>query len=288
MSDDAKITIDVLLAAKALVERDLRLNLITEEKLRFTIEARRDHATKLVESGMSQRQAAKVLGVDQKTISNDLRKNSSETEENVLTEDESKPKTKAEKRAAREVELAAKQQALPQKRYGVILADPEWRFEPYSRESGMDRAADNHYPTSATDEICQRDVPSISAEDCVLFLWATSPMLRDAFRVMEAWGFEYKSSAVWDKIHIGTGYWFRNRHEYLLVGTKGDVPAPAMGEQFASLMAIPRKEHSAKPEQFYDLIEQYFPTLPKIELNARAARPGWDAWGYEAPEQTAA
>ena len=83
-----------------------------------------------------------------------------------------KPFTKAEHRAAREAELAAKQAALPDKRYGVIVADPEWRWEPYSRETGMDRAADNHYPTSATDIIAARDVPSIAADDCVLFLWA--------------------------------------------------------------------------------------------------------------------
>jgi len=163
------------------------------------------------------------------------------------------------------------------------IADPEWRWEPYSRETGMDRAADNHYPTSATDVIAARDVASIAADDCVLFLWATVPMLPDALRVMAAWGFQYKSHAVWDKVHIGTGYWFRNRHELLLVGTKGAIPAPAMGEQIASVWTIVRKQHSAKPEQFLELIEQYFPNLPKIELNRRGpARPGWDAWGNEA------
>jgi N6-adenosine-specific RNA methylase IME4 len=190
--------------------------------------------------------------------------------------------TKAERRAERENELAAKQIALPATRYGVIVADPEWRFEPYSRETGMDRAADNHYPTSVTDVIAARDVASIAADDCVLFLWATVPMLRDALRVMEAWGFDYKSHVVWDKVHIGTGYWFRNRHELLLVGTRGGIPAPAMGEQFASVMTIARKEHSAKPDPFLEMIEQYFPTLPKIELNRRGLpRPGWDAWGDE-------
>ena len=189
---------------------------------------------------------------------------------------------KAERRAAREAALAARQAALPDKRYGVIVADPEWRWEPYSRETGMDRAADNHYPTSATDTIAARDVPSIAADDCVLFLWATVPMLPDALRVMEAWGFTDKSHAVWDKVHIGTGYWFRNRHELLLVGTKGDIPAPAMGTQIASVWTIVRKQHSAKPEQFLELIEEYFPNLPKIELNRRGpARPGWDAWGNE-------
>ena len=80
---------------------------------------------------------------------------------------------------------------------------------------------------------------------------------------MECWGFDYKSHIIWDKIHIGTGYWFRNRHELFLIGTRGNIPAPAMGDQFPSVMAIARKEHSAKPEQFLELIEQYFPNLPR-------------------------
>lgn len=194
---------------------------------------------------------------------------------------------KKERRAERERDLAARQTALPNKRYGVIYADPEWRFEVYSRETGMDRAADNHYPTSGTDEICARPVADIAADDCALFLWATVPMLPDALRVMAAWGFEYKSHCIWAKDRIGTGYWFRNQHELLLVGTKGSVPAPAMGTQIESLVDAPIGKHSEKPAKFYELIEGYFPTLPKIELNARAARPGWDAWGYEAPGQAA-
>ncbi|HEX7895468.1 MAG TPA: MT-A70 family methyltransferase [Terriglobales bacterium] len=197
----------------------------------------------------------------------------------------------AEKRARRsdkERDLAARQTALPDKRYGVIYADPEWRFEVYSRDTGMDRAADNHYPTSSTEDICNRPVADIAADDCVLFLWATVPMLPDALRVMDAWDFRYKSHCIWAKDRIGTGYWFRNQHEILLVGTRGNVPAPAMGTQVESLVDAPIGRHSEKPEKFYQLIERYFPNLPKIELNARAARPGWDAWGYEAPEQTAA
>jgi N6-adenosine-specific RNA methylase IME4 len=167
---------------------------------------------------------------------------------------------------------------LPDKKYGVIYADPEWRFEVYSRDTGMDRSADNHYPTSGTDAICARPVASIAADDCALFLWATVPMLPDALKVMAAWGFTYKSHCIWTKDKIGTGYWFRNAHELLLVGTKGDkLPAPAMGTQWPSTIEARVGKHSAKPERFYELIEHYFPTLPKIELNARNARPGWDA-----------
>jgi N6-adenosine-specific RNA methylase IME4 len=283
MSDErfTKITAGLLTKVRDLVDWGVAEGHTTPEQLRLTVSARAETAKKLIEAGLSQRQAASVLGCDQKTVSNDLRKNSSEVEEKSLT--------KAERRAEREAELAAKQTALPNKKYGVILADPEWRFEPYSRETGMDRAADNHYPTTSSEIIAERDVASIAADDCVLFLWATVPMLRDALQVMEAWGFEYKSHAVWDKIHIGTGYWVRNRHELLLIGTKGDIPAPAMGDQFPSVLAIARKEHSAKPEQFLELIESYFPTLSKIELNRRGPpRPGWDAWGNEAVDLQAA
>ena len=192
------------------------------------------------------------------------------------------------KRAARderEADLGARQCALPEAKFGVILADPEWRFEPWSRDSGLDRAADNHYPTSAVEEIAARDVASIAADDCVLFLWATAPMLPQALVVMAAWGFEYRSHVVWAKDRTGTGYWFRNAHELLLVGVRGAIPAPAMGTQWDSLIAEDLGEHSAKPAAFLTMIEHYFPNLPKIELNRRGpAAKGWAAWGNEATE----
>jgi N6-adenosine-specific RNA methylase IME4 len=194
---------------------------------------------------------------------------------------------KKARRAEREVNLAQKIVALPAKKFGVILADPEWEWESFSAETGMDRAAANHYPTSKTDEIAKRDIPSIAADDCVLFLWATVPRLPDALRVMEAWGFAYVSQAVWVKDRVGTGYWFRNRHEILLVGTKGKIPAPAMGGQWDSVIEAPDGEHSAKPEKALEMVEAYYPNLPKIELNRRGqARPGWEAWGYEVEEVT--
>ncbi|WP_051231139.1 MT-A70 family methyltransferase [Kaistia adipata] len=194
---------------------------------------------------------------------------------------------KKARRAGREADLAVKQRALPDKRYGVIYSDCEWRFEPYSRDSGMDRAADNHYPTTSTNDLVLRDVGRIAARDCVLFHWATAAMLKAAIRVMEGWGFEYKSHFIWLKDRTGTGYWNRNKHELLLVGTRGGIPAPAPGEQWPSVIEAPVGAHSAKPEIFAELIEAYFPNLPKIELNARRARPGWDVWGLEAPEVAA-
>ena len=111
-------------------------------------------------------------------------------------------------------------------------------------------------------------------------------MLRDALRVMEAWGFTYRTSAVWCKERpgrqMGLGYWFRIDHEILLVGTRGEPPAPAPGTQSRSVIEAPVGAHSAKPECVLELIEAYFPTLPKIELNRRGPpRAGWDAWGHE-------
>lgn len=187
-------------------------------------------------------------------------------------------------RRQRERALAKQILKLPKKKFGVILADPEWRFEPYSRITGMDRSADNHYVTSPLHNIKTRDVPSISAKHSVLFLWATPPMLTHALEVMAAWGFTYITNAVLVRPSIGTGYWFRFRHEHLLLGKRGDVPCPAPGEQWESVLEAARGRHSEKPTMVYDLIEEYFPNLPKIELNARRARPGWSRWGAEAPK----
>jgi N6-adenosine-specific RNA methylase IME4 len=190
---------------------------------------------------------------------------------------------KQAKRAAKEAALAEKQLALPDRRYGVIVADPPWRFEPYSRETGMDRAADNHYPTSGVAEIAALPVPTIAADDCVLFLWATVPCLEYALVVLKAWGFVYRSQYVWVKDRIGLGFWSRNKHEILLIGTRGHIPAPAPGTQWPSVIEAPVGAHSVKPEAALQMIEHYYLSLRKIELHRRGpARLGWDAWGDEA------
>ncbi|TIP38370.1 MAG: hypothetical protein E5X76_19990 [Mesorhizobium sp.] len=224
----------------------------------------------------------------------------------LRTEDQA---AKKERRAVREVELAARQTALPAKKYGVIYADPEWQFDPYSTDTGMDRAADNHYPTSDLLTLMKRDVGALAAKDCVLFLWATVPMLIEAICVLDAWGFcwierdpntgylapnkahaRYVSHWAWLKNRVGTGYWTRGKHEILIIATRGKPVAPAMGEQLESWcddMAIEADvgRHSAKPDVFAAWIEKHWPNTPKIELNARQARPGWDRWGFEAEAQ---
>jgi N6-adenosine-specific RNA methylase IME4 len=208
-----------------------------------------------------------------------------QTVEGAVTSMEGKAARQAEKRERRrqrELELAAKITALPEKKYGVIYADPPWRFEPYSAKTGMDRAADNHYPTMDVEAIkVLAAIPA--ADDCVLFLWATVPVLPAALEVIDAWGFTYKSALFWVKDKEGTGYWTRNRVELLLIGTRGNVPAPAPGEQPPQVIEAPRDRHSEKPAAFAEIIEKLYPNVPKIELFARAPRPGWDVWGNEVP-----
>jgi N6-adenosine-specific RNA methylase IME4 len=206
----------------------------------------------------------------------------------IVAADNPKAELKKLQRNAREKELAEKtvraSEELGKKQYGVIYADPAWRYEPYSRETGMDRSADNHYPTMTDDEIAAFAASSSAAEDSVLFLWATAPMLTVALDVMSKWGFTYKTHIIWNKDKDGTGYWARNRHELLLIGTRGDVPAPAPGDQPSSVIEAPRGKHSEKPAKFRELIEQMFPNLSRVELFARTKPEGWDAWGNEVPD----
>lgn len=199
-----------------------------------------------------------------------------------------KQAAKAERREERERALGAKLAALPDRRYGVILADPEWKYEVWSDATGRDRSPDNHYPTSELDAIKARPVADIAADDSILFLWVTPPFLDAGRDVLTAWGFDYVTNLVWFKERRGDahgiGYWFYGEHEHVLVGKRGSPPAPTPGTQFPSYFVAPVGEHSEKPAKVHEIAESYFPNLPKIELNARARRAGWDAWGLEAPE----
>jgi N6-adenosine-specific RNA methylase IME4 len=98
---------------------------------------------------------------------------------------------------------------------------------------------------------------------------------------LEVWGFTYKSHFVWVKRHAGTGYWNRNQHELLLIGTRGQIPAPAPGEQYSSIIDAPAGAHSAKPPAFAEVIEEMFPSFERLEMFARGQREGWSCWGNE-------
>ncbi len=166
------------------------------------------------------------------------------------------------------------------RRYGVLLADPPWRYEQSPDDS---RAIDRHYPTMPLEDICALPVADVATPDAILYLWATSPKLEEAMRVLAAWGFTYRTSLVWEKDRLGRGYWARIRHELLLVAVRGNPPCPPPAARPDSIIVAPVAGHSEKPVAVYGLIERAYPVLPKLELFARTARPGWDAWGNEAP-----
>ena len=192
---------------------------------------------------------------------------------------------KAEERRAERVEkiveISKGNASLGQiaERYPVIYADPPWRYEYIETES---RAVENQYPTMALDEIKALDLDAVALDDCVLFMWATSPKLAEAFEVLNAWGFEYRTCAVWDKQKIGMGYYFRQQHELLLVAVRGQPLTPAPANRPSSVLSFPRGEHSAKPVEVYELIEAMYPELPKLEMFCRSPRDGWGAWGNQA------
>lgn len=129
------------------------------------------------------------------------------------------------------------------------------------------------------DAICSLEVPA--AKDCVLYLWATAPLLPEALRVIEAWGFKYKSCAVWDKEVLGMGYWFRGQHEILMVATRGKVTSPPATLRISSVIRCKRGEHSRKPEYVRAMIEQWYPDAKRLEMFSRLKRPGWDSFGNE-------
>ena len=170
---------------------------------------------------------------------------------------------------------------LPPGKYAVIYADPPWSYE----NSGFEQSAATHYPTMETDVICDLAVADLAGEHCVLFLWATSPLLPDALQVMDAWGFSYKAHMVWVKDRApGMGWWLNTKHELLLIGARGEEVHPAVKPD--SVVTAPVTEHSRKPDRFAELIEEMYPRGPWVELFARQERPGWNVWGNEVGGQT--
>lgn len=159
-------------------------------------------------------------------------------------------------------------------RFPIIYADPPWRYE-NPPIGGSNRSIENHYPTLLLDEICALPVSELAADDAMLYLWATAPKLAECMRVIEAWGFEYRTNMVWDKEIIGMGYHARNQHELLLIAKRGNIPPPVPGTQPSSVHRERRTEHSEKPQFYYEMIERFYPNLPKIELFSRSPREGW-------------
>ncbi len=159
----------------------------------------------------------------------------------------------------------------------LVLADPPWRYEFAETDS---RQIENQYPSATIDEIISHKPDT--QPDCVLLLWGTVAKLREAFEVLDGWGFEYKTHAVWDKEKIGMGYWFRGQHELLIVATKGKMSPPEQTDRVSSVFREARGKHSAKPECVYQWIEKAFKDHIKLEMYCRAPRDGWMVFGNEA------
>jgi N6-adenosine-specific RNA methylase IME4 len=185
-------------------------------------------------------------------------------------------------RMARNIEISARNSPIELgQRYPVILADPPWNYRLYNEKSGSSRAAAEHYPTMTMNEICALPVSNLATDAAALFLWTTAPHLQESFQALAAWGFEYKTNAVWVKDKIGLGFFIRGQHELMLIATRGDMPSPLPANRPPSVITAPRREHSRKPDEAYEMIERMYRQLPKIELFARQARPGWEVWGNE-------
>jgi N6-adenosine-specific RNA methylase IME4 len=168
-------------------------------------------------------------------------------------------------------------------KFAVLYADPPWQYE-HPPIGATNRSIENHYPTMTLEEICALPVASIAHEHAVLLLWATSPKLFECMEVLRAWDFACRTTAVWVKDKIGMGYYFREQHELLLVAKRGELPPPPPEVRKPSVIEAPRLEHSAKPPIVYDLIDEMYPGIRKLELFNRGDlnRPLWTAWGNQA------
>lgn len=173
-------------------------------------------------------------------------------------------------------------QTWPDGVYRIIYADPPWQYE----ETGVTTSASYggtrwHYPSMSIDELAALPIGALAADDCTLFLWATSPMLPAALTLINAWGFTYKTSFVWDKVLHNFGYYNSVRHELLLVAGRGSS-RPDVPTLYDSVVSVERTEHSTKPEIFREMIDHLYPYGPRIELFARRESEGWDIWGNQA------
>ncbi len=179
------------------------------------------------------------------------------------------------------------------KHYRVIYADPPWTFATYSRK-GKGRSAEAYYDCMSLADIAALPVAEWAADDCALLLWTTDPLLPTALEVIRAWGFVYKTVGFyWAKLNkfadpavygdasffTGLGFWTRANPEMCLLATRGKPHRRRADVR--KLIVSPRREHSRKPDEAYARIEALCEG-PYLEMFARSARPGWDAWGIEA------
>lgn len=183
-------------------------------------------------------------------------------------------------RLSQKLHNPTKLKSLPEDKYRIIYADPPWRYENFVPDYFHEQA--DHYQLMTIKEICEMPVKEITQENAVLFLWVTSPILEESFKVVNAWGFKYKSSFIWDKVKHNLGHYNSVRHEFLLIAIKGSCQ-PDVKKLFDSVQTIERsKEHSRKPEKFREIIDILYPNGKRIELFPRGIIPkNWEGWGDE-------
>ena len=168
------------------------------------------------------------------------------------------------------------------KTYSVILTDPPWQF---GWGTG-NRSPERHYPTMPMSSICSLPVKKIAKTNAILFVWSPSSLLKKSLAVIKAWGFKYSTKLTWVKtakngnIRIGLGINVRNTSEDLLIGKRGDFPAPKI--KFPSTFSALQTDHSRKPKKSYEIIENMYPDASRIEVFARYVYPGWSGVGNEA------
>jgi len=166
-------------------------------------------------------------------------------------------------------------------KYRIIYADPPWLYNQGKDLSDKYGDVKKHYPPMELDDICKLPIKELCQKDCVLFLWATAPKLPEALSVMDAWGFQYKTNIVWDKVKHNFGFYFSVRHELLLIGGMGSS-TPDIKELHDSVISIERSnKHSEKPSYFRELIDKLYVDGNRIELFAREKIENWDNWGNE-------
>ncbi len=171
------------------------------------------------------------------------------------------------------------------KQYQIIYADPPWAFNFKNRVGLSNRAKGRLYDTMDANAICGLPVAELADRDCALFLWAMNSELPLALRVIESWGFQYKTVAfTWVKTtkntyHFGGGNWTRSNPEQCLLATKGHIARQSASVR--NLVIAPLREHSRKPDEIRAAIVQLVGNLPRVELFAREKADGWDAWGNE-------
>lgn len=170
---------------------------------------------------------------------------------------------------------------IPKNKYRVFYADPPWFYTApqHSREE-QNTVLETHYPTMKISELCALPISSMAQENAVLFMWVTSPVLDQCWPIIEAWGFEYKTSIVWNKDAHNVGHYVSVRHELLLICTRGSC-TPDIDTLPPSVVTEKRTGHSVKPETFRAMIDTMYPKGNRIELFARRPAKGWDVWGND-------